>query len=141
MVSKKAKLRLSVSVRQHVEKSDLQIVEENYPVISFRYYDDVSVRKNKDVKFLGQLLMHFREITSHTWDEISKAGRHSMIGFEYLPLDCFVPQKFPEILLQDNKKLMVFRSAGDNRVMAGVRKGEIFYVIFVETEFGDICRH
>ncbi len=141
MVSKKVKNSVVAKVRQHEGKSDINNDEQNFPLFSFEYFDDISVRKNKDAKLLGQLLNHLKELSCHSWGEISRAGRHSLIGFEKLPIECFVPQKFPEIVSEDTQKLMVFRASGDNRVMVGVRQDNVFYVIFVETEFGDICRH
>lgn len=41
----------------------------------------------------------------------------------------------------DVKEIDVFRSNGDNRTFVGFQKGKIFYILFIEAKFGDICKH
>lgn len=37
--------------------------------------------------------------------------------------------------------LLVFRATGDNHVFLGYREENVFQVIFVEYQFGDVYRH
>ncbi len=45
------------------------------------------------------------------------------------------------LLSEDVKKLMVLRSKGDNHPFLGIREGNIFQVLFIEYQFGDIYTH
>lgn len=113
---------------------------ERYPLFSFRYLQDDSIRKCADKGFLFQFLTRLRKLSELGWAEIAKSHRHSF-GFEYLPLVEFRPAVGAGIVTEDVSKLAVFRATGDNRIFAGVRAGDVFHVIFVETRFGDICPH
>lgn len=37
--------------------------------------------------------------------------------------------------------LLVFRATGDNHVFLGYREGNVFQVIFIEYQFGDVYSH
>lgn len=143
MGSKKLKfLKQIPESKDSVRSEDLRTRQEQRPVFSFEYLQDNSIKgKCTDQQFLYELLSHLREISKKSWKELQTAGKHSMIGYEMLPVDCFVPKKMPEIVSPDVKKLMVFRATGDNRVMVGIKQESIFQVLFVETAFGDISGH
>ncbi|WP_343764404.1 hypothetical protein [Gangjinia marincola] len=47
----------------------------------------------------------------------------------------------PPFITPDVQHLQVFRATGDNRVFLGLRKENIFHVIFMEEQFGDIYNH
>lgn len=128
--------------RESLTSGDLKAKKEERPVFSFEYLQDVSIRKKcTDQMFLYDLLHHLREICGKTWKEIQSAGKHSLVGYEMLPVEYFVPKKMPEIVSPDVKKLMVFRASGDNRVMVGIKQESIFHVLFVETVHGDVSPH
>lgn len=128
--------------RSSVSNSDLMAKPEERPVFSFEYLQDTSIRKKcTDQMFLYDLLNHLREISKKIWKELQTAGKHSLVGYEMLPVEYFVPKKMPAIVTPEVKKLMVFRASGDNRVMVGIKQEAIFHVLFVETVHGEVSPH
>jgi len=39
------------------------------------------------------------------------------------------------------KDLVVFRATGDNRAFLGIRNDDIFHIVFIEENFGDVYEH
>jgi hypothetical protein len=73
---------------------------------------------------------------SLTWNQIAKAGRHKQ-GCEYLLAERF---PIPPPQFADREKFMVFRYSG-LRPMAGARVGDVFYILWIEREFGELYDH
>ena len=73
------------------------------------------------------------------WSDLRCAQRHSF-GTEKISLVSLSPAA------QNNcpagvDGLLALRAAGDNHAFLGYRDGNVFQVVFIEYQFGDIYRH
>jgi hypothetical protein len=72
-----------------------------------------------------------------TWQQIMMADKYGL-GTEKLPaasIKASIPAKY-----QDAKEFLVMRYDGF-RPMAGVRSNDVFHVLWIENEFGDLYNH
>lgn len=78
-----------------------------------------------------------QQMASMRWKELITSGRHGH-GSEHIPKTQIrgpVPAKF-----QDQERFMVFRYHG-KLPMAGVRINDVFHVLWIERQFGDLYDH
>lgn len=124
----------------HREITDFAKID--YPLFSFRYLRPVSIDKCKNPEFFLRFLLRLKKLSELGWSEIRRSRRH-LYGLEPIPRNCFKPDLkcIGEILTDDVEKLHVFRVDSDNHPFVGLQIGKIFYVIFIEAEFGDIYDH
>lgn len=87
------------------------------------------------VKFLGRL----SKLSELDWESVSGSARHSF-GWETISKASMTPSARQHVPAGMDK-LLVFRATGDNHVFLGYRQQNIFEVIFLEYEFGDIYSH
>ena len=73
---------------------------------------------------------------SLSWEMIMKAERHGQ-GYEHLP-SSKLPS--PPAAFSDRDQFMVFRYSG-KRPMVGVRVDDVFHIIWIEREFGELYSH
>jgi hypothetical protein len=112
----------------------------DYPVFCFKYLQDVSIRNCTDHRFFHEFLFRMKKLCQLGWSEINRSQRHAF-GTEQIPVSSLRPESLPPIITKDIKKLTVFRANGNNLPFLGVRAGNIFHVIFIETRFGDVYNH
>ena len=73
------------------------------------------------------------------WDAVNVSAKHSF-GWEVMELKSMT--KSAQLSVPAGMdKLLVFRATGDNHVFLGYRQQNIFEVIFIEYNFGDIYSH
>lgn len=96
-----------------------------------------------DATFFIKLLGRLKTISSRSLPECATADRHSIIGTEKIPLPQFAPavQRAARDGFEEVERLTVFRAAGDNRAMAGVLFGGVFYIIGIEARINTLYRH
>ncbi len=139
MTSKKVKTKIIKGIKDEKNiNSDINFIE--YPVFSFRYLQEYSLEECNDASFLVNFLFRLQKLSELGWKEIEKSNRHSY-GTEYIPIKQFKPKTHPFIITPDVDKLCVFRSNGDNRAFAGIRKGNIFEIIYIEATINDLYAH
>ena len=80
-----------------------------------------------------------KKLSELGWEEIRKSQRHSF-GMEKIPVKSIRPQ-CPAFITPDVKELEVFRATGNNKVFLGIQQENIFHVIFIEANFGDVYTH
>lgn len=73
------------------------------------------------------------------WEEIRKSQRHSF-GMEKIPVKNIKPQ-CPNFITPDVTHLDVFRATGGNKVFVGLQQENVFHIIFIEADFGDVYNH
>jgi hypothetical protein len=114
-----------------------------------RNYDDETpkfclhyLRPGFDVHALdhdGQaaLARTMQKLSSLTWKQLLQAGRHGA-GFELIPAG----QIGAPILARfgDVARFMVFRYSGQ-RPMGGYRVGDVYHILWIEREFGELYHH
>jgi hypothetical protein len=114
------------------------ISDGGYPVLSLRHLQQGWGMDELDPEHCKQFLVKWHKRSAHTWTELIQHPKHGL-GSEQLTRKTFKPWKvLPERLHRDT--YMVFRHAG-NRPFAGFRIGDVFYVLWIEGEFGDLYGH
>ena len=124
-----------ISEQPHIHKG----IIDDYPVFCFRYLQEVSLKGCKNHKFYFDFIFRLRKLAELGWKGIGKADRHGF-GTEKIPVKSLKPN-LPDFITDDVEELTVFRASGNNLPFLGIRKANIFHIVFVETNFGDIYNH
>jgi len=114
--------------------------ESKSPVFCFRYLQTNSIQDCEEHDFFYDFLFRLKQLGELDWATIDKTQRHGF-GYEKLPVEQIKPKNLPPIVTADVKNLIVFRASGDQRPFLGIRRDNIFHVIFIESRFGDIYNH
>jgi len=88
---------------------------------------------------MNDFIYRLSKLCQLSWNQILTTQKHGF-GTENIPVEQ-IKVYLPPIISPDVKNLLVFRSNGDNRPFLGFRNGNIFHVIFIEANFGDIYNH
>ena len=123
-----------------IEEDDGVERKYSYPLFSFKHLQtSVSYKNTKDTKFFIVFLERLNKLSLLGWEEIRKSQRHSY-GMEKIPIGKIKPQ-LPNFITPDIKELHVFRATGSNKVFVGLQQEDVFHVIFIEAEFGEVYKH
>ena len=110
--------------------------DDGYPMLSLRHlcrgFGVEEMTQNQRSEFL----LKWAKRSAFTWRDLNLHRTHAL-GYEMLPSEQIKPCA-PEALEQD--RYMVFRHEG-NYPFAGFKAGDTFYVLWVETQFGDLYDH
>ena len=110
-----------------ISRSEIETLSNiDHPLFSFKYLIDFLIRLQK-LSELG-------------WKEIRVSGRHEF-GIEKITRDQIKPKDRLPKFITPEVELDVFRANGDNRPFVGKQDGKIFYIFFIETNFGDVYDH
>lgn len=121
-----------------ISRSEIETLSKiNYPLFSFRYFNDVSVRECLDPRFFIGFLNRLKKLSLLGWEEIRKSNRHAY-GMEPIPRNQILYNGLLPSFVTREVELHLFRAVGDNRVMVGLQEGRLFHVFFVEAKFGDV---
>lgn len=96
---------------------------------------DIHALGDKDKQ--AQLALALHRCAKLRWADIHQAGRKGA-GTEWIPRDEIrapVPPKF-----SDQERFMAFRYMG-NLPMLGVRVNEVFHLLWIERQFGEVYDH
>jgi hypothetical protein len=116
---------------------DIHFYDE--PIFSFKYLQEKSIEDCKDAKFFRDFLFRLKGISELGWKGAENSSRHGL-GMEKIPRSIIKPD-LPKIVTPD-VTLVAFRASGNNLPFIGFRKNRnVFYVLYVETVFGDIYKH
>ena len=113
---------------------------EDAVLFSFKYLQNRSISKVTKSQFYYQFLFRLKKLSELGWGKIGRSDKHSF-GIEPIPISQIKPKFNIPILTDDVNKLSVFRASGDNHIFAGIRSGNVFFIIFVEAQFGDFYDH
>ncbi len=129
-----------VDSNQISRKEIEDLVSIDHPLFSFKYLQNQSVENCTDVKFFQSFIFRLKKLSELGWSEIRKSDRHSF-GMEKIPYYKIKPKsQLPDFITPD-VEFCVFRATGSNLPFLGIQEGKIFYIIFIETNFGDIYDH
>ncbi|MEB4208742.1 hypothetical protein [Mycobacterium sp. 94-17] len=112
--------------------------QESTPVFCLHHLHngyDVKALEDKDAQ--AQLALAMHKCAQLQWKQIHQTGRKAS-GTEMIPADQIkapIPPKFA-----DQDKFMAFRYNG-KLPMVGVRINDVFHVLWVERQFGDVYDH
>lgn len=126
--------------KQDDSPSMKQKPEDRYPVFCFKYLQQYSYSSCTDASFFIAFLERLKKLGGLGWQGIRGANRHSF-GVEKMPIKKIKIKNFPSIVTEEVEALMVFRATGSNLPFLGIQHGDIFQVIFIEANFGDIYDH
>jgi hypothetical protein len=122
----------------NIKKNPIEDIK--YPLFSFKYLEDDSIKDCDDSKFFFDFIIRLKKLSELGWDEIRKSARHSF-GTEKIPKNKIKKSVFPKIVTPDVQYLTVFRTKGNNLPFVGIQEGIVFHILFIECEFGDIYDH
>lgn len=123
---------------KHLSAQQEQQVEKCIS-FNFKYLSNKSYTNSRDVNFFIHYFQRLVKLSELTWKQINQADRHGF-GYETLGVEN-IKVSMPNIITDDVRKLLVFRATGDNHAFLGLREGDVFNVIFIEANFGDIYKH
>lgn len=92
-----------------------------------------------DYKFYYEFIERLHKLSNLSWNQIITTQKHGF-GTEKIAVGQIKPT-LPKFVTPDVKNLLVFRANGDNRPFLGIRKSNIFHIIFLEERFGDVYNH
>ncbi len=111
--------------------------DAEHPKFCLRYlqgdFDTKSLPPDKQSAMLTQM----QSLANIPWKEI-KTSNHKGLGTEFIP----VGQIYPPVprLFKDEERFMFFRYCG-NLPMGGIRIRDIFHVLWIEKQFGEVYDH
>ena len=127
------------------------MVKKKYPILpntednealSFGFAELINIsftNAANDSKFFINYLQHLQKFCQLSWKGIRTSQRHSF-GAE--PIDVkSLSAKAQQHIPSGLDKLLVLRATGNNHSFLGYRKSNVFQVLFIEYEFGDIYSH
>lgn len=109
-------------------------------LFSFRHLSEHSYPDGRDPAFFVKLLGRLKKYSELGWSGIRTSHRHSF-GMEKMPVGQIRHCESVPFITPEVEFLHVLRSSGDNRVLVGIQDGPVFFVIFIEANFGDISGH
>lgn len=119
------------------EPVENKVGQKQYVSFGFDFLHDVSYTECKKSDFFIHFLQRMRKLCLLDWNEINRAQRHSF-GYEKISIKSI---KKDVHITKGVDYLFAFRATGDNHVFLGFREGNVFKVVFIEAEFGDIYNH
>lgn len=114
-----------------------KVGQRQYVSFSFDLLHDVSYTECKNPDFFIRFLQRMKKLCLLGWNEINLSPRHSF-GYEKIPIKDI---KKDTHITKGVDYLLALRATGDNHAFLGFREGNVFKVIFIEAEFGDIYNH
>lgn len=111
-------------------------VDGGHLLLSFRHLRPGFGVEEMSERQRSEFLVKWTKRCTFTWADLARHRKHAL-GFEMLPRRKFKPN-LPESLQED--EYMVFRHEG-NLPFAGFKVGDTFYVLWIETRYGDLYDH
>ena len=139
-MSKKRRKSIKIkNVHPNTNIDKNKISEDDYPIFCFKYLNDVSFKDCKKADFFIEFLLRLKKLSALGWKEIRLSQRHSF-GMEKIPVNKIHPQ-LPTCVTPEVTHLHVFRATGSNHPFVGIEIQNVFRVLFIEANFGDIYDH
>lgn len=97
------------------------------------------VNNEHDSAFFIFFLERLKKLCSLEWNTVNTSARHSF-GLEKMQVESLTTAAKQHVPV-GMTSLLVFRASGDNHVFLGYRDKNIFQIIFIEYNFGDVYFH
>ncbi|MCC8114125.1 MAG: hypothetical protein LIP03_09075 [Bacteroidales bacterium] len=126
---------------KRIEKKPVEKITPQYEnvVFSFKYLQPVSYTECRDLSFFISWVNRLNKYSQLTWTDLYTSQRHSF-GTENIPIHSLKRQpNLPKDFEADS--LIALRATGSNHPMLGFRENNIYHVVFLESQFGDIYNH
>ncbi len=128
------KIKPQTPAEPSIAKATSNVVFSFAELRSFSY-----VEAEKNGKFFIQYLERLRKLGNLDWNTIGISDRHSF-GTEKIKVSNLTSSA-QQLVPAGIDSLLVFRATGDNHVFLGTREENVFHVIFIEYQFGDVYKH
>ena len=110
-------------------------------VFSFKDLKLLSVKNAvKDGDFFIRFLERLSKISTRTWSSAYTTNKHGIAGIEIIDAQS-LNASARALVPVGIDRLIVMRAVGDNRPFLGYRDGNVFNVVFIEYNFGDVYNH
>jgi hypothetical protein len=133
-MAKNFSFKKSKPQKGEIGKSSEKIVFGFSEIRPYSYVDS-----HNDSSFFISFLDRLKKLSSIDWNTANTSGRHSF-GMEKMYV-CDMTKAAQTHVPEGMESLLVFRATGDNHVFLGYREDNIFQVIFIEYQFGDVYSH
>jgi hypothetical protein len=130
----KFKIKPQVPAEPIVKQAPLNLVFSFAELRPFSY-----IEAKKDGKFFIQFLERLQKLGNIDWNTVNTSGRHSF-GTEKMKVTDLTASA-RQLVPAGVESLIVLRATGSNHAFLGTRHENVFYVIFIEYQFGDIYKH
>ena len=97
------------------------------------------VEAKREGDFFIKFLERLKKLGSLDWNTVNASNRHSF-GGEKMKSNDLTPSAKQHLPAGINS-LTVLRATGDNHAFLGIRDENVFRVIFIEYQFGDVYKH
>ncbi len=97
------------------------------------------INENKNGTFFINFLNRLKKLGTIDWNTINVSARHSF-GTEKIPVKSLT-EAAGDLVPAGMESLLVLRATGDNHSFLGYRDGNVFQIIFIESQFGDVYKH
>lgn len=97
------------------------------------------VDSHNDSSFFISFLDRLKKLSNVDWNTVNTSARHSF-GLEKMPVASLTAAARTHVP-EGMTSLLVFRATGDNHAFLGYRDNNVFQVIFIEYNFGDVYSH
>lgn len=112
----------------------------NEVLFSFRFLHEVSFNNKKvDRQFHTEFIIRLKKLSELGWKSIRIDKKHGY-GYEKIPVSQIKPT-ISATPTPDANYLFAFRANGAKNVFLGVQVGNVFYILFIEANFGDVYNH
>lgn len=113
-----------------------RVISTGHPILSLKHLQPGWGIENMSAEMCQEFMSKWAKRSAFTWAELATHPKHGL-GSEKLPKSKFNIQ-IPETLSQDEYKVM--RHHG-NLPFVGIQAADIFYVLWIECEYGDLYDH
>lgn len=110
-------------------------------VFSFKNLKLFSIKSAvKDGDFFIKFLERLSKISTQTWASAYTTNKHGIAGSEIIDTQS-LKASARALVPTGIDRLIVMRAVGDNRPFLGYRTDNVFNVVFIEYNFGDVYNH
>jgi hypothetical protein len=127
--------------KKHIQQSKITTnAYSDYPKFCFKYLmNEPKADPKSKPGFYAEFVGRLKKLSSLGWDGIDHADKHGL-GYEKMSIKKIKTKNLP-MITPDMDYLTVFRATGDNRAFLGIRQNDVFHVILIEENFGDVYDH
>lgn len=132
--NKKLRKKLGRVTSEHTLPDLYETSDSDYFIFSFRYlHKDYGLEhKNLTKYYKLQLLSRLVRTTNMTWLQLELKNKKDG-GIERIPKEC-LKKSLPYVVTDDIDKLYVLRFASQQCRLIGFRRGNIFFVLFIDPD-------
>lgn len=133
-MSKRSKIKQQTPESPSIIQTSTNLVFDFSELRPFSY-----VKAIRDGEFFVKYLERLKKLGNLDWNTINISGRHSF-GMEKMKVSNLTASA-QQLVPAGIDSLIVLRATGDNHAFLGNRTENVFHVVFIEYQFGDVYKH